>query len=128
VSIVAGHPAETFPLLGTLLASYGIGLAVVLPVSVRGAYALPDTTNPFAIGSGGGMAKGLLTFAALATAIVATIPLQVANYLVPDVWLWLGLPVGAVYGGVAYYAGSRVAGDMLDRRMPELLAAVTPNR
>lgn len=128
VSVVSGGPAKAFPLLGTLLASYGIGLAVVLPVSVRAAYALPDSTNPFAIGSGGGMAKGLLTFAALASAIVATIPLQVAAYLLPDVWVWAGLPVGAVYGGIAYWVGSRVAGDLLDRRMPELLAAVTPNR
>ena len=39
------------------------------------------------------MAKGLLTFAALFTAIVATIPLQVVAYLWPEVWLWAGLPV-----------------------------------
>jgi ABC-2 type transport system permease protein len=128
VSVVSGRPAGLFPLLGTLLASYGVGLAVVLPVSVRGAYALPDTANPFAMSSGGGMAKGLFTFAALFTAIVATIPLQVAAYLLPEFWLWAGLPIGLVYGGVAYLVGSRVAGDLLDRRMPELLAAVTPNR
>lgn len=128
VGVVSGRPSGAFPLLGTLLASYGIGLAVVLPVSVRGAYALPDTANPFAMSSGGGVAKGLLTFGALFAAIVATIPLQVVAYLVPDVWAWAGLPVGIVYGGVAYFVGSRVAGDLLDRRMPELLAAVTPNR
>jgi ABC-2 type transport system permease protein len=128
VGVVSGRPAGLFPLLGTLIASYGIGLAVVLPVSVRGAYALPDTANPFAMSSGGGMAKGLLTFAALFAAIVATIPLQVAAYLLPEIWLWAGLPIGIVYGGVAYFVGSRVAGDLLDRRMPELLAAVTPNR
>jgi ABC-2 type transport system permease protein len=74
------------------------------------------------------MAKGLLTFAALFIAIVATIPLQVASYLLPEIWQWAGLPVGLVYGGVAYFVGARVAGDLLDRRMPELLAAVTPNR
>jgi ABC-2 type transport system permease protein len=128
VGLASGRPSAIAAQLGTLLASYGIGLAVVLPVSVRGAYALPDTANPFAMSSGGGMAKGLLTFGALFAAVVATIPLQVAAYFLGAVWLWIGLPVGIAYGGVAYFVGSRLAGDLLDRRMPELLAAVTPNR
>lgn len=41
-------------------------------------------------------------------------------------WPWLGLPAGVVYGGGAYLLGAWLAGRMLDRRMPELLAAVTP--
>jgi ABC-2 type transport system permease protein len=41
-------------------------------------------------------------------------------------WPWLGLPVGLVYGAGAYLLGAHLAGAMLDRRMPELLAAVTP--
>ena len=128
VGITSGRPAGIPALLGLLLAAYGVGLAVVLPVSVRGAYALPDTGNPFAVSSGGGMAKGLLTFGALFAAVVVTLPLQVAAFLVADVWLWAGLPVGLVYGAVAYVVSVRLTGDLLDRRMPELLAAVTPNR
>jgi ABC-2 type transport system permease protein len=128
VSLTAGRPAAIAAQLGTLLASYGVGLAVVLPVSVLGAYALPDTANPFAMSSGGGLAKGLLTFGALAIAVVVTLPVTLAAYLVADVWLWIGLPVGAAYGAIAYFVGTRVTGDLLDRRMPELLAAVTPNR
>jgi ABC-2 type transport system permease protein len=128
VGVVSGEPAGLFSSLGILLASYGIALAVVLPVSVRAAYALPDSTNPFAMSSGGGTAKGLLTFAALFTSVVATLPLQLAAFLVPDLWRWIGLPAGVLYGGAAYLVGARLAGGMLDRRMPELLAAVTPNR
>ncbi len=128
VGITSGRPAGIAALLGLLLAAYGVGLAVVLPVSVRGAYALPDTGNPFAVSSGGGMAKGLLTFGALIAAVVATLPLQIGAYLLGDVWLWIGLPVGVVYGAVAYLVSVRLTGDLLDRRMPELLAAVTPNR
>lgn len=128
VGIASGRPAGIPALLGLLLAAYGVGLAVVLPVSVRGAYALPDTGNPFAVSSGGGMAKGLLTFGALLAAVVVTLPLQVAAYLLGDVWLWIGLPVGVLYGTVAYVVSARLTGDLLDRRMPELLAAVTPNR
>jgi ABC-2 type transport system permease protein len=128
VGVASGRPESAPALLGTLLASFGVGLAVVLPVSVLGAYALPDTSNPFAMSSGAGVAKALLTFGALAGAIVATVPLLIAAYLLDDVWLWIGLPVGLVYGGAAYVVGSLVGGALLDRRMPELLAAVTPNR
>jgi len=128
VGVLSGHPAEIPSLLGALAASFGVGLAVVLPVSVRAAYALPDTTNPFALSSGGGTAKGLLSFGALVVAVLATVPLQVAAWLLGDVWLWIGLPIGLGYGLGAYLLGSRFAGSLLDRRMPELLATVTPNR
>ncbi len=128
VGVVAGRPAGIPAQFGLLLAVYGVGLAVVLPVSVRGAYAVPDTQNPFAVSSGGGMAKGLLTFGALFAAVVGTLPLQLGAYLLGDVWLWIGLPVGVLYGAVAYVVSVRVTGDLLDRRMPELLAAVTPRR
>jgi ABC-2 type transport system permease protein len=128
VGVLSGHPAEIPSLLGALAASFGVGLAVVLPVSVRAAYALPDTSNPFALSSGAGTAKGLLSFGALLLAVLATVPLQVAAWLLGDVWLWIGLPIGLGYGIGAYLLGSRFAGDLLDRRMPELLATVTPNR
>ena len=128
VGVVAGSPASIPSLLGRLVATFGVGLAVVLPISVRAAYALPDTSNPFAMSSGGGLAKGLLTFGAMFTAIIVTLPLQLAGWLLGDVWLWIGLPIGLGYGATAYLIGSRLAGTMLDGRAPELLAAVTPNR
>jgi ABC-2 type transport system permease protein len=125
---VAGDPAEIPSRFGTLVAAFGTGLAVVLPISVRGAYALPDTTNPFALSSGGGLAKGLMSFGGLLAAVIGTIPIQVAAVLLGEVWLWVGLPIGVGYGVGAYWLGCYIAGDHLDRRMPELLAAVTPNR
>jgi ABC-2 type transport system permease protein len=128
VGIVVGAPAGIPALLGTLAAAYGMGLAVVLPVSILGAYALPDTSNPFAISSGAGLTKGLLSFGALLAAGFGTLPVLVAAYLLSDAWTWVGLPVGLTYGLVAYLVGARLAGALLDRRMPELLAAVSPNR
>jgi ABC-2 type transport system permease protein len=128
VGFVAGEPGRIPSLLGELIATYGVGLGVVLPISVRAAYSLSDTSNPFAMSSGAGITKGLLTFGAMLGAIVLAVPLLVTAHFAGDVWLWIGLPVGVGYGAVGYLAGSRFAGAQLDARMPELLSAVTPNR
>lgn len=128
VGLVVGRPAGIPALLGALAAAYGTGLAVVLPLSVIAAYALPDTANPFAISSGAGLTKGLLSFGALIGASVACLPVVLVAVLLGDAWIWLGLPVGLGYGAAAYLLGTWLAGAALDRRMPELLSAVTPNR
>jgi ABC-2 type transport system permease protein len=126
IGVVTDRAVAIPSLLGTLAAAFGAGLAAVLPISVRGAYALPDTTNPFALSSGGGLAKGMMSFGALLAAVVGTIPIQVAADLLGPAWLWVGLPFGLLYGAGLYLAGSRIAAGQLDRRMPELLTAVTP--
>lgn len=128
LGIVDANPAEIPARFGTLIAAFGTGLAVILPISVRGAYALPDTSNPFALSSGAGLAKGLMSLGGLLAAVIGTIPVQIAAVLLGEAWLWVGLPVGVAYGLGAYWLGCYIAGDHLDRRMPELLAAVTPNR
>ncbi|WP_231953631.1 ABC transporter permease [Actinoplanes derwentensis] len=120
--LVAGRPEAIVAQFGTMLATYGVGLALVLPISVRAAYALPDTTGPFALSSGGGIGKALPGLAALAGAMFGALPVVLLAWR----WPWLGLPVGLVYGGAAYLLGAHLAASMLDRRMPEVLAAVTP--
>ena len=52
--------------------------------------------------------------------------MQVAAWLLGDAWLWLGLPVGLAVRARRVPGGAASGGDLLDRRMPELLAAVTP--
>lgn len=128
IGLVAGRPGSIAGELGLLLASYGVGLALVLPVSIRAAYALPENTSPFAMSSGGGMAKGLLTMGVLLAAVLVSLPLQIAAHFLGPVWLWIGLPAGAAYGVAAYLISTAMIGDMLDRRMPELLATVTQSR
>lgn len=113
---------------GTLFAAYGAGLAVNLIISVIGAYSLPETSNPFALNSGAGMAKSMLAFVAMIASAAAAVPMVVAAALLGDVWSWLALPVGIGYGLGAVVLGLYVTGDLLDRRMPELLATVTPRR
>ncbi|MFC7529082.1 ABC transporter permease [Actinoplanes sp. GCM10030250] len=123
---LAGERPESIPAqFGTLLAVYGVGLALVLPVSVRAAYALPDPTTPFALSSGGGLSKALPSLAAMFGAILGALPVILTGHLLGPLWLWIGLPVGLAYGAAAYALGSRLAGNLLDRRMPEVLAAVS---
>ncbi|MFF0123634.1 ABC transporter permease [Micromonospora arida] len=128
LSVLIGHPGWIGLTIGSLVATYGAGLAVNSLVSVLGAYSLPETSNPFAMNSGAGLTKGLLTLLAMLASAVAAVPMVVAAALLGDVWLWLALPVGAAYGLGAALLGAYLAGDVLDRRQPELLATVTPRR
>ncbi len=120
--LVAGGPETIAAQFGTMLATYGVGLALVLPISVRAAYSLPDTSGPFALSSGGGLSKSLPGIAALFGAMLGALPVVLMAWQ----WPWTALPVGVLYGGAAYLLGAHLAGRLLDRRMPELLAAVTP--
>ncbi|MEV4810155.1 ABC transporter permease [Micromonospora avicenniae] len=128
IAVVLDRPGWIGLTAGGLFASYGAGLAVNSFVSVLGAYALPETSNPFAMNSGAGVAKGFLTMLAMLGTAVAAVPMVLAAALLGDVWHWLALPVGAAYGLGAALLGAYLAGDVLDRRQPELLAAVTPRR
>ncbi|QOC94453.1 ABC transporter permease [Micromonospora craniellae] len=128
IALVLGEPAWIGFMAGALVATYGVGLAVNSFISVLGAYSLPETSNPFAMNSGAGVVKSLLTLLSMVVTAALGVPMVVAAALLGDTWLWLGLPLGAVYGVGAALLGAYLAGDTLDRRQPELLATVTPRR
>lgn len=128
LALLLREPGWIGVMVGTLFAAYGCGLAITLVVSILGAYALPETSNPFAISSGAGVARSLLSLVAMVGSAAAAIPMLVATVLLGEVWLWLALPVGVGYGLGAAALGGYIAGDLLDRRMPELVATVTPRR
>ncbi len=126
--VVGGHPGRLPQLAGTALAAYGVGLALASTASVVAAYAMPDTSNPFAMSTGGGAAKSLLSIVVLVAGGVGVLPYVVLGWTSGAVWTWLALPVGALYGGAAYVLGLRLAALALDTRAPELLLAVDSRR
>jgi ABC-2 type transport system permease protein len=130
VAAFVGEPTWLPTMLGGIFAAYGTGLAVNLFVSVLGAYAVPESTNPFAVNAGRGMTKSLLAFVAMLATMAIASPFLIAAVWLGDaaVWVWLALPVGLGYGLGAVALGLYIVGDLLDRRGPELLLAVSPRR
>lgn len=135
VTLLFGRPGQVPTGLGILAASFGAAVAACSVLSVRAAYALPESTSPFAMSSGTGSAKGLLAGVAALATLLASVPIVVAGFLLGSVefagllmgpWIVLGLGLG--YGSVLAWAGTALAGSILDRRGPEVLAAVTPRR
>jgi ABC-2 type transport system permease protein len=129
VTLVATGDGGNLPtMLGVVIASFGAAIAVAMIVSVFGAYSMPDSSNPFAINTGGASAKGLLALLGMLAASALTAPLIAMAVLLPDTWQWLTLPTGLLWGTGGILLGSIIAGDALDHRAPEVLAAVTPRR
>lgn len=127
-AVVHGTPALAPGAWGVLFGAYGVGLALNQYLSVTAAYAMPETSNPFATGSGDAVAKSLLAMLALFGTVLLAIPLLVGAMLMSGAWPWIGPVVGTAYGMGAALLASRLAGGVLDRRAPEVLAAVTPRR
>jgi ABC-2 type transport system permease protein len=130
ITVLTGS-VRTLPAgVGVLAASFGASVAVAALLSVLVPYALPETTNPFAMSSGSGSAKGLLALLALLGTLALTVPVVVASLLLSGLAVgpWIVLGIGLGYGLGAAWLGTYIAGDVLERRGPEILIAVTPRR
>ncbi|MEU7865772.1 ABC transporter permease [Dactylosporangium sp. NPDC049140] len=127
-SILSGHAAQLPAALGVGLSAFGISVGAAGITSVLAPYPMPDSTNPFAMNSGRGGAKGLLSFVSMIATWILTSPLAIAFTLLPDGLGWILLPIGLAWGFGIAWLGTRLAGSLLQRRAPEVLAAVTPKR
>jgi ABC-2 type transport system permease protein len=130
VTAFVGEPTWLPTMLGGIFAAYGAGLAVNLFVAILGAYPMPESSNPFAMNAGRGFTKSLLVFVAMLATVAVASPFLIAASWAGStaVWAWVALPAGVGYGLGAVALGLYIAGDLLDRRGPELLLAVSPRR
>jgi ABC-2 type transport system permease protein len=127
-SILSGHAAQLPAAIGVGLCAFGISVGAAGITSVIAPYPMPDSTNPFAMNTGRGGVKGLLSFVSMFATWILTSPLAVAFALLPEATTWVLLPVGLLWGFALAWLGTRLAGNLLQRRAPEVLAAVTPRR
>lgn len=114
--------------LGATLGTEGVVVGVGAAISpwMPGQTPAPES-SPFGAGSSGG-AQALLGALVMMTAAVTigspAIGTAIASAWIP--WLgWLSLALGLAVGALAIWLGARIGGRALDRRWPELLAAVS---
>jgi ABC-2 type transport system permease protein len=113
----------TLTALGVAVCAYGVSAALSSILSTVVPYALPESSNPFAMNAGNGGVRGLASFGPMLAGAAVAAPLALVP--VPAV---VALGAGLVVGGAALTAGILVAGRVVDTRAPELLLAVTPRR
>ncbi|MFC9249077.1 transporter [Streptomyces sp. NPDC057136] len=112
----------SFAMLGAMLAT-GAMASAMYPYSIPqdGAFknVAPGQAGLAWISILGGMVSSALLCAPV---IALTIAMHAGDL---RGWLWLVLPVGAVYGALVAWAGVRLAAPRTARRLPEILAAVS---
>lgn len=129
VGVLTGGAGQLLAALGTVAAGVGVSAGVAATLSVLAPYAFPDSTNPFAVGGGTAGLRGLLAAVGSFCALVLALPLLLLALLTHGTVAGLVvLAAGTVWGAAGLLLGTRIAGGILDRRGPEILAAVTPRR
>jgi ABC-2 type transport system permease protein len=129
VAALTGASAQLPAALGIVAAGLGVSAGASALLSVLVPYAFPESTNPFAVSGGTAGLRGLLAVAGSFAALALLVPLLLFAVLTHGMAAGLTvLAVGVVWGGAGLLIGTYIAGDILDRRGPEILAAVTPRR
>lgn len=128
---VTGH-ANLYPwAVSTLPVLLGVGVAAVMFLSTRAAFALPPQRgNPFAGSGNPGCMKVLMQLGVGLVQLLATAPVLAilgTGAALHNPWIeWAALPVGLAIGGVAAIFGINTASTRLQARGPEILAEVKP--
>jgi ABC-2 type transport system permease protein len=129
VAAVTGALPQVLAALGIVAAGLGVAAGVSALLSVLVPYAFPESSNPFAVSGGTAGLRGLLAVVGSLAALVLLVPLMVVAVLTHGpVAGVVVLAAGVVWGGAGLLIGTHLAGDILDGRGPEILAAVTPRR
>jgi ABC-2 type transport system permease protein len=117
---VATGDGRALAAFGVALCAYGVTSGLSAIVSVLLPYALPESSNPFALNAGTGGLRGFASFGPLLVGGALATPLAMAE--LPTV---VTLPLSLVLGAAGMITGGRIAGNVLDARNPELLQAIS---
>jgi ABC-2 type transport system permease protein len=128
VALLSHDAGSIGPALGAAAGTFGVSLGVSSVMSVLAAYPVPEGRNAFSVSTGTGGAKGMLVLVGMIVSVILAAPVMIAAGLLPDGLLVLLLPLGLAWGAAGVVLGAYIAGDLLDRRGPELLLAVSPRR
>jgi ABC-2 type transport system permease protein len=130
ISLVVGRPGQVPATLGELAAVFAAATTSSALVSVFVPFALPESSNPFALNAGGGTMKGLFAVVSMLATFVLAAPLLVLGVLVGGAMpgSLIVLAAGLAYGGLLIWLGTALGGAGVDRRGPEILQAVSPRR
>ncbi|HEU5484307.1 MAG TPA: hypothetical protein VFU98_05325 [Microlunatus sp.] len=125
---ITGEWSVWLPVLAVSVSLTTVSLGVGAYVGTLWQWPAPPAgANPFSKGNSGGLpslaAFGVTSLGSLLLTL-PTIALVIASFWTS--WLaWLGLGVGALIGAVTLWQGVVRGGAVLDRRWPEVLAAVS---
>lgn len=111
--------------------------AVVLGVSAVASVLFPIPINLEKKTGGGAFSFGGSCLAGIANAVLVPMTiailnaplfgaLAIANWLAQPWLAFLAVPVGIIYGGVIFWFGTRLAGNLLLEREPEVIKATRP--
>jgi ABC-2 type transport system permease protein len=128
VTVVAGTPGQLPEAVGLLVAAIGGSLSVSSVISVYAPFPAERSGNPFARRSGSGSGRGLLSLVGVVGTAVFTAPLVVVAILLPADLRWVLLPLGVAWGVTVVLAVTSSLGRALERRGPEVLAAIASGK
>src|SRR5205814_4394927 len=125
LAVLTHDQARLVPAVGTIVGMLGTVMGVESVLSIYAAYPMPESLNAFSIDSGSGSVKALLALAGMLAAAALASPVLILSAFAPGIVVAL---VGIAYGAGMLLIGTYIGGDVLERRGPELLVAVTPRR
>jgi ABC-2 type transport system permease protein len=125
LAVLTHDQARLVPALGTIVGMLGTVMGVESVLSIYAAYPMPESRNAFSVNSGSGSVKALLALAGMLAAAALASPVLILAAFLPGIVVAV---IGIAYGVGMLLTGTYIGGDILERRGPELLVAVTPRR
>nr|WP_314143666.1 ABC transporter permease [uncultured Rhodococcus sp.] len=112
--------------ISVTLSMLGVSAGLIVVVSVRAAYPVPEPTKAFSLNTRGSFNGGSFALVMLAIVVLAVsvLPALLLALLLPGAFAYLSVPVAAAVGWLGMWWGARVAVDTLVRDSDKILHEV----